>query len=483
MDAKTSNRPQELTPGSDMSTPILTESATAIKESSHANAAQRGLNTLAFRQLDSLLHQACCTVTLRLWNGQRLQLGSGHPVCELHIHDPELPRRLLAGRRSLVLAEAYVDGDFDLDGDLYEALRLRRILDGQSRQRLAQDSWESSPTLPWPRRAQDGLMRLWQPLQRALDWHGRQRGAHDRRAVAAHYDVSNEFFALWLDPERVYSCAYFEQAQDTLEQAQCNKLDLVCRKLRLRAGERLLDVGCGWGGLLFWAARRYGVRAHGITLSQAQYAHVKAMIAARGMGDTVSVELRHYQDLPDVISFDKVASIGMAEHVGIAAQGRYLAAIRRVLKPGGLFLNHSITHDEDGWNSTTERAFINRFVFPNGELDRVSHLQLAMERAGFEIQDLEALRRHYALTLRHWVRRLEAQEVAAQALVNTQAYRTWRLYMAACALDFEEGGTGVYQILASGRGAEPALPLTRYDLLDRQQHEVRGLATKTEHQL
>lgn len=482
MDTIKGNGIRELNPGSDTSCMSPTDSASASLSSPYARAALRSLSLLAFRQIDSLLHQARCAVTLQLWDGQQLQLGSGHPVCSLHIHDPELPRRLLSSRRSLVLAEAYVNGGFDLEGDLYEVLSLRRILDGRSRERLVPDSWETSPSPTWPRRTQDGLMRLWQPLQRALDWQGRRRSSHDRRAIAAHYDVSNEFFALWLDPERVYSCAYFEQAQDTLEQAQHNKLDLVCRKLRLNAGERLLDVGCGWGGLLFWAARRYGVRAHGITLSQAQYSHLSAMIVAQGMGDAVSVELLHYQDLPDAIGFDKVASIGMAEHVGIAEQGRYLAAIRRVLKPGGLFLNHSITHDEDGWNSTTESAFINRFVFPNGELDRVSHLQLAMERAGFEIQDLEALRRHYALTLRHWVQRLEAQEVAAKALVSAKAYRTWRLYMAACALDFEEGGTGVYQILASRRGAEPVLPLTRYDLLERSKQGAPDLAAPTRRQ-
>lgn len=276
--------------------------------------------------------------------------------------------------------------------------------------------------------------------------------------------MSNDFYALWLDAERVYSCAYFKTAEETLDQAQQNKLEHICRKLRLQRGERLLDIGCGWGALVCWAARHHGVRAHGITLSQAQHDFAQQRIAGEGLQALVTVELRDYRDLQGEAVYDKVASIGMFEHVGLANMPTYLAAVQRVLRPGGLFLNHGITHDEEGWNRTVATDFINRYVFPDGECDCVSNIQLGMERAGFEIQDVEALRRHYALTLRHWVQRLEANRDAALREVDEPTYRVWRLYMAACALEFEAGGTGIYQILASRRGAETSLPLTRHDL-------------------
>jgi cyclopropane-fatty-acyl-phospholipid synthase len=206
------------------------------------------------------------------------------------------------------------------------------------------------------------------------------------------------------------------------------------------------------------------VRAHGITLSQAQHDYAQQRVAEEGLQGQVRIELRDYRDLQGTAVYDKVSSIGMFEHVGLANMPTYLTTVQRVLRPGGLFLNHGITHDEEGWNHTVATEFINRYVFPDGEFDCVSNIQLGMERAGFEIQDVEALRRHYALTLRHWVRRLEANREAALREVDEPTYRVWRLYMAACALEFEAGGTGIYQILASRRGVETALPLTRDDL-------------------
>jgi len=263
----------------------------------------------------------------------------------------------------------------------------------------------------------------------------------------------------------VYSCAYFESPADTLEQAQCRKLDHICRKLRLAPRERFLDIGCGWGALVCWAARHYGVRAHGITLSQQQLDYARQRIAAEQLQDLVTVELRDYRDLRGEGVYDKIASIGMFEHVGLANLAVYTATVHRVLRAGGLFLNHGITHDEEGWQRTVETEFINRYVFPDAELDTVSNIQRGMECAGFEILDVEGLRLHYALTLREWVRRLEAAHDEAVHLAGEAAYRIWRLYMAGCALEFESGGTGIYQILASRRGATPpGLPLTRRDL-------------------
>ena len=296
--------------------------------------------------------------------------------------------------------------------------------------------------------------------------HGRAVKAHskleNRNAIQFHYDVSNEFYALWLDQAMVYSCGYFEQPGTDLEQAQQAKLDHVCRKLRLQPGDRLLDIGCGWGALVIHAATHYGVHAHGVTLSQRQLELARLRISQAGLADRVTVELRDYRDLQGDSVYDKVASVGMFEHVGLKNLPVYFSTVHRLLKPAGLFLNHGITHDVEGWNKTSSTEFINRYVFPDGQLDTVSNIQRGMEHARFEIADVEALRPHYALTLRHWVARLEAHHEQALQYVSESTFRVWRLYMAACALEFESGEIGVYQVLASKRAVGPALlPLTR----------------------
>jgi len=417
---------------------------------------------VASRILKRLLEGFAGSADLRLWNERSLSVGQGPPAFTLVLRDPMLLRSLVTARGPVLLADAYFRGQIDVEGDLYSALALKGhfqklALPWRAKLALLLDAWRL------PRRAEaektgSFLTRLAQRLSRE---HTRDS---DRQAISFHYDVSNDFYALWLDAERVYSCAYFKTPDDTLDQAQQNKLDLVCRKLRLQPGEHLLDIGCGWGALICWAARHHGVRAHGITLSQAQHDYARQRIIDEGLQDLVTVEIRDYRDLQGDAIYDKVVSIGMFEHVGLANMPTYLGVVQRMLRPGGLFLNHGITHDEEGWNQTVDAEFINRYVFPNGELDCVSNIQLGMERAGFEIQDVEALRRHYALTLRHWVQRLEANRDAALSEVDEPTYRVWRLYMAACALEFEAGGTGIYQILASRRGVETSLPLTRQDI-------------------
>ena len=247
----------------------------------------------------------------------------------------------------------------------------------------------------------------------------------------------------------VYSCAVFGSPEETLEAAQARKLDLVCTKLRLAPGERFLDIGCGWGALVIRAARDYGVRAHGITLSRDQYEFARERIAALGLAGRASVALADYREIPGASDYDKIASVGMFEHVGLENLPDYFFIARRLLVPGGLFLNHGITSREGGWEQTESTRFINRYVFPDGELDSVSGIQNVMEQSGFEILHVEALRPHYATTLRHWVRRLEANREAAVREVGERVYRTWQLYMAACALQFEAGETGVYQVLLS----------------------------------
>lgn len=420
--------------------------------------------TPAIRIVERLLHGFDVPFALRLWNNALHTVGNKPPAFTLVLRDPALLRRLVFEQNPLLLAEAYFLGALDVEGDLYSALALKDhfgaiSLTWKDKLVLLRDAWRLPAYAGKPRPGAAWPSRL---AQRFTYRHTRHS---DRAAIAFHYDVSNQFYGLWLDGERVYSCAYFERPDDTLEQAQRNKLEHICRKLRLQPNERFLDVGCGWGALVCWAAREHGVRAHGITLSQRQLEYAQQRIRAEGLQDRVTVELRDYRDLPREACYDKVASVGMFEHVGLANIPGYLAAVRRVLRPGGLFLNHGITHDEEGWNDTLASQFINRYVFPDGELDLMSNIQRGMERAGFEIHDVEGLRHHYAMTLRHWVKRLEANRDAAVREVGESTYRIWRLYMAACALEFESGGTGVYQILASRPDAGNwPLPLTRRDL-------------------
>ena len=448
----------ELMRAADLNSPSELRAATVHRAPDQTSS----LLTRLFRTFDGSL-------ALRLWNGATLIVGKGaaqaaEPLFTLVCHHPGFVRSMVFGRDPLRLAQAYFQGDIDVEGDFFAALNLKNHLSGI---RLPISDRVGALLTAFRLPAADDA-RPSATSQRAR-LHGNAVKAHsrteNRAAISFHYDVSNEFYRLWLDEERVYSCAYFTSPDDSLDQAQRNKLDHICRKLRLRPGERLLDIGCGWGALVCWAARHHGVQAHGITLSRQQFEYAQQRIRTEGLQDLVTVELRDYRDLAGAGVFDKVSSVGMFEHVGLANLPAYLATVMRVLRPGGLFMNHGITHDEEGWNKSLTTEFINRYVFPDGELDCVSNIQLGMERAGFEIHDVEGLRPHYALTLRHWVQRLEANRDAALREVDEPTYRVWRLYMAACALDFEAGTTGVYQILASRpkRGEWP-VPLSRGDL-------------------
>ena len=417
--------------------------------------------------VERVFHGYTGSLGLRLWNGIVISLGRDSPVATIVIHSATIFRELVLRPDLLRLAEAYFFGKIDVEGDLHALLAQRDHLPSLTlsmRERFAllaaalfytNESTRTRaprPLVRWPK-------PLWARLSR------KPSKALNREAIAFHYDVSNDFYRLWLDEQMVYSCAYFHDPSQSLDQAQCNKLDLICRKLRLKAGERLLDIGCGWGALICWAAQRYGVRAHGITLSQQQYEYTQSRIRELGIEGQVTVELRDYRDLPEDAVFDKVSSIGMFEHVGLKNLPIYFRAVCRVLKPGGLFLNHGITNDEEGRPNTIGTEFIQRYVFPDSELDSVSNVQRVMERTGFEICDVEALRSHYALTLRRWVSQLEAHHNKALVHVGEATYRVWLLYMAACAAQFERGSIGVYQILAANRREGLVdVPLTRRDL-------------------
>ncbi len=263
----------------------------------------------------------------------------------------------------------------------------------------------------------------------------------------------------------VYSCAYFRTDADTLDEAQTAKLDHICRKLRLQPGERFLDIGCGWGGLLFRAAQHYGAEATGITLSKNQFDHVSAEIAARGLAGRVRVELRDYLDLPEDTLYDKIASIGMFEHVGIGRFPRYFGKIGRILKPGGLVLNHGITHNPLDAKSLGSGLgdFVEEYVFPGGELTHVAKVIEGMAAQGLEVFDAEALREHYARTLWQWCERLEANTDAARAEVGEERYRVWRIYLAGSAHAFDRGWLSLWQLLAGKPLPDGRLPhpLTR----------------------
>ncbi len=406
------------------------------------------------------------SIVLRLWNGVTLRLGKTclketQAEFTLIFHSPGVVRAMVLGRDRLRIPEAYFRGDIDFEGDFFAALGLKDHLNTIRLSALDRlRALLGAVRLTASDQALSGSRSARQSL------HGRAVKVHSRLensdAIQFHYDVSNEFYALWLDQAMVYSCGYFKQPGVDLEQAQQAKLEHICRKLRLQPGDRLLDIGCGWGALIVHAATHYGVHAHGVTLSQRQLELARRRISQAGLADRVTVELRDYRDLQGYAVYDKVSSVGMFEHVGLKNLPMYFSTVHRLLKPAGLFLNHGITHDVEGWNKTSSTEFINRYVFPDGQLDTVSNIQRGMEQARFEIADVEALRPHYALTLRHWVSRLEAHHDQALQYVSESTFRVWRLYMAACALEFESGEIGVYQVLASKRAVGPALlPLTR----------------------
>jgi cyclopropane-fatty-acyl-phospholipid synthase len=345
------------------------------------------------------------------------------------------------------VAQDYVEGRLDVEGKLRDVMEVAAKMIGVD------------PT----HRADAKPLTGWRSLVREVRSRNRHRREADERQVQFHYDVSDDFYALWLDPRRVYSCAYYRERGMGLAQAQEAKLDHICRKLMLREGERFLDVGAGWGGLLLWAAEHYGVKAHGITLSRNQHAHVNRLIVERGLQERVTMELRDYRDLPEDESFDKIASVGMFEHVGLALLPEYFAKMHRLLKPGGLLMNHGITaggtrNDQLGAGMGD---FIERYIFPGGELLHVSKVMQVLSEAAFEPLDVESLRPHYARTLWAWSDALESHLEAARRLTRESVVRAYRLYLAGSAMCFEHGWISLFQILAarpSGDRAAGALP-------------------------
>jgi len=403
----------------------------------------------------------------RFWDGTVDACPEGQaPRLVLVLRHPGALRSLLLPPTEAAMGACYVGGHIDLEGDIEAAADLAEAVSSRGRGALVRAMGRAvflPRGAPGASPARDST-----PTRPKGVRHSQRR---DAVAVRSHYDVGNDFFRLFLDQRLVYSCAYFTPGVDDLDAAQEAKLEYVCRKLRLRPGDRLLDIGCGWGSLVQFAAERFGVESWGITLSEPQARLARARIAAAGLQDRCHIEVRDYRDIEPGRRFDKIASVGMVEHVGRSRLGVYFREVERLLEPGGLFLNHGIVSLE-GRPGLVQRvvhvrtSFIQRFVFPDGELVPPSDVITPGESVGLELRDVESLREHYATTLRHWVRRLQDRRAEAVALVGEQTFRVWRLYMAGSAHMFTAGKIGVVQWLWAKPAADGSvrLPPTRADL-------------------
>ena len=414
------------------------------------------------------------TFDVRFWDGTVDRSANPNPSYTMVLNRPAALRRMLLPPNELSIVESFIAGDVDIDGSMEAASNLGEAIGGRLRSPIAVAKliWL---LLDLPGQAEDDLADTRFP-EHARKLGQRHTPVRDAAAIQFHYDVGNNFYKLWLDRRMIYSCAYFRSPDDSLDSAQEAKLDLICRKLRLKPGERLLDIGCGWGALIMHAAEHYGVDATGITLSEKQASLARERIEKAGLGDRCRVTIRDYRTLTEGDGYDKISSIGMVEHVGLSHLPVYFASAYRALKPGGLFMNHGIISlGEARPKSVGERifrkfwradAFIDKYVFPDGKLTATHDVVSAAEGAGFEVRDVESLREHYAMTLRHWVRSLEEKRDDAIALVGDHTFRVWRLYMAASANAFATAKINILQTLLAKPDARGRsnIPLTRDDL-------------------
>lgn len=392
---------------------------------------------------------------VRLWDGTSWGTEK-QPRFTLVLKHPGTLRAMFSSPSELTLGEAYIYDDFDIEGDIEAAFDLAGYLLAHGRG--AEENFGLGTRLrklPQSERQPSDL--------RLIEFRGKLHSKdRDRQAISYHYDLPAEFYALWLDQHMVYSCAYFSNPDEDLDSAQEHKLDYICRKLRLRPGERLLDIGCGWGGLIIHAAARYGVEAVGITLSVPQAEVARERVRQAGVNERCRIEVSDYRDIDHERQYDKIVSVGMFEHVGEALLPEYFRQAWNLLRPGGVFLNHGISY-----SATYQRrgpSFVDRYVFPDGDLLPISTSLKAAELSGFELRDIESLREHYALTLHHWVRRLQSHADEARQITSDTTYRIWRLYMAGAAHGFRSGRLNLYQtLLAKPVDGRSGLPLTRDD--------------------
>jgi cyclopropane-fatty-acyl-phospholipid synthase len=399
-------------------------------------------------------------VRFEFWDGSGF--GPTDGVGTLHIRSADAVRRILWSPGELGVARAFVSGDLTIDGDIY--LLLRTLHDASPRD-LRQVGLRSLPTMVEAARKLGVLgPPLPAPPEECRPGGRLHSTARDAKVISHHYDVGNDFYRLVLGPSMTYSCARFVEAGDTLEDAQAAKYELICRKLGIDAapGARLLDVGCGWGSMAMHAARFHGARVVGVALSREQVDEATRRVVAAGLDGQVEIRLQDYRGLRGE-RFDAISSIGMFEHVGSERMTLYFETLHELLTPTGRLLNHAIS--KPGGTRLGRRSFVGRYVFPDGELVDVSEVVRAMQRAGFEVRDVESLREHYSRTLHHWVGNLEQHWDEAVALVGLARANVWRLYMAASANGFDDGGLAIHQVLGIVPGADgsSAMPATRAD--------------------
>lgn len=411
-------------------------------------------------------------LSIELWNGEILPLGrSARSDIRLRIAHPDVIRRILLKPKLMTVYALYASGDIDIVGgtpleaiERWDHMKGLRIVRGLSKW------WLIKNLLPFvfSRREVAGIDAG--NAYTASVATKPEAGRNDMELIQFHYDVSNEFFGLFLDPEMVYSSAYFQDDETTLEEAQIFKLDMICRRLRLKPGEKLLDIGCGWGGLICHAVRNYGVTAHGVTLSQKQFDFVTAKLARLGISDKVKLELKDYRQIEGEEVYDKIAQIEMFEHVGLDNHDRHFLQMHKLLKPRGLYLHQAstrrATRDLSKFREQTSyMKFITTCIFPGGELDHIGLTVTNLERLGFEVHDVEDWREHFSRTTRLWSERLAANRAKAEAEVGAAKTRLWLAYFAMTTLGFWRGPILVYQTLASKRRSGPSgLPWTRKDL-------------------
>ncbi len=408
-------------------------------------------------------------ISLILWNDARIPLCA-RPSGELAVKicDPGVVTSLLRAPKLWTAIELLLDGRIRIvGGTFFEFEPRRQDLENKIRAGVWRsiDKRQAFRAL-WPflfGRKKPPELAYAGPIADRAD-----QGRDDRALVQFHYDLSNDFYRLFLDPLMVYSCAYFPTWDSTLEEAQVAKLDIVCRKLRLQKGDRFLDIGCGWGGLVIHAAQHYGVQAHGVTLSKAQFDFAVARVAELGLEDRVKIELKDYRELTG--EYDKIASVGMFDHVGLDNHDAYFAKMHSLLRVRGLLLNHAITRRARRKNfrrKPPEYVAMTRYIFPGGELDQIGLSLDNLEIHEFDVHDVEGLREHYARTCRIWAERLYARRREAEAMIGEVKTHLWLIYLARCAIGFERGATAIFQTLASKRALgvhASGLPPTRADL-------------------
>lgn len=420
-----------------------------------------------FTQLAPLVHRR---VAVQLWDGTRIPLGEGcDPGFFISIAGPGVLGALMRKPSYENLLFQYAHGNIEIHGDLIDFAKLARQKQPRDRSQRV-----SRLKLAWT-----ALPLLFAPAEKIEVAHtygddavGRKESRRrNMEFIQFHYDIGNEFYALFLGKEMQYSCGYFAHPDNSIDQAQFDKLDMICRKLRLKPGEKFLDIGCGWGGLICHAAQHYGVQAHGVTLSQKQFDFATEKVKKLGLEDRITIELKDYAELEG--TFDKISSVGMFEHIGIKNMPRYFRKINSLLRDRGILMNHGISRRAKATRKAAkrirpERRLLLKYIFPGSELDNLGHTIDVLELSGFEVHDVEALREHYALTCQHWYRALMRHKSEAIAFVGEEKFRMWALYLASVSIGFADGSMHICQVVATKRGAKgpSGLPPTRADLYD-----------------